>query len=534
MKRNANVGYLLKTNIRQNSLRHLLWMVVLVGVFTSAALKFHALFSTEEDIAAIVTTLKTPAMVSLFGEFTAPEPYRLANVFASEMLVFMGMFMVFMNISLAIKNTRMQEDSGLLEMVRARKVGRYSFITATLVEMIGINLVMGILYTAGLGAAQLDGATRSGDILMGGILAFVGIAFGCSALLFAQLANNARSATFISYLFFGICYLIRMLTDTVNPAFTWLSPFGWIEKTEIYTKDNYLPMVFLLLLALVFITLTYQSVKVRDIQSGWITLQVGKEKANRFFSTMNAFVFTTEKNSLLGWLVGVAILGASYGSIFNTVGDILGTNPTYQKLLGISAVHEANEQLLLNFLNMLALFFIILGALAGISAIYRLQTDEKKGYLEIIHAKAVSKTKIAMSYFLYGLLIGALVFSVALASAFFTGNALIEQPIALHYFFAMLGSGILAVEVFLCLAILLVGAFPKWTLIGWLYLGVAFLATFFAPLLNLSTRWSDISPLGWIKDVPMDNLSSQKISLMIGLSIVFFSVGIMGYRNRDI
>ncbi|MFM2489314.1 hypothetical protein ABW365_15690 [Enterococcus avium] len=123
MNSGAKTGFLLKANLKQNRIKHLIWIVILVGLFASASTKFNVLFGTQTDINAIVETLKTPAMVSLFGEFSAIEPYTTANVFASEMLVFMGMFMVFMNISLAISNTRAEEDSGLLEMVRSRTVG---------------------------------------------------------------------------------------------------------------------------------------------------------------------------------------------------------------------------------------------------------------------------------------------------------------------------------------------------------------------------------------------------------------------------
>ena len=64
---------MLKANLKQNRIKHLIWIVILVGLFASASTKFNVLFGTQKDIDAIVETLKTPAMVSLFGEFSAIE-----------------------------------------------------------------------------------------------------------------------------------------------------------------------------------------------------------------------------------------------------------------------------------------------------------------------------------------------------------------------------------------------------------------------------------------------------------------------------
>lgn len=37
---------LLRANMKQNRFKHLIWLVILVGLFASAALKFNVLFGT--------------------------------------------------------------------------------------------------------------------------------------------------------------------------------------------------------------------------------------------------------------------------------------------------------------------------------------------------------------------------------------------------------------------------------------------------------------------------------------------------------
>ena len=320
----TKTSYLLKANLKQNRIKHVIWLVLLVGLFAAAAMEFHVLFGTQEDINAIVETLKTPAMVSLFGEFSAEKSYTTATVFAHEMLVFLAMFMVFMNISLAISNTRTEEDSGLLEMVRSRTVGRLAPIYATILEILLINGSMGSLYVISLFVADLNGATIQGNFLMGIGLASCGMMFGFISLLMAQLANNSRSASFMSYGLYGFFYIIRMITDVTDPRWTWLSPVGWIQKTAIYTHDHWLPIALMIGLGLICLLIAVKIVERRDIGSGILAARNGKPKAGKLLSSPLGLVLTIERNSIIGWVFGGVILGAAYGSVFSTIGDIIG------------------------------------------------------------------------------------------------------------------------------------------------------------------------------------------------------------------
>ena len=534
MSSGAKTSYLLKANLKQNRIKHLVWIAILVGLFASASTKFNVLFGTQTDIDAIVATLKTPAMVSLFGEFSATKPYTTANVFASEMLVFMGMFMVFMNISLAISNTRAEEDSGLLEMVRSRTVGRLAPTYATVLEILLINGLMGILYVASLIAADLKGATMQGDILMGVSIASIGIMFGFISLLMAQMANNSRSANFMSYGLYGFFYIIRMMTDVTNPDWTWLSPVGWIQKTAIYTHDNWLPVILTLGLGLVCLFAAIKIVETRDIGSGVLAARDGKAKAGKLLSSPLGLILSVERNSIIGWIFGGAVLGAAYGSIFSTIGDIIGSNPTYRKILGVTQINEANRELILNFMNMLGMFFVVIAAISGILIILRLKSDEKKGYLEILHSKSISKTRLAFSYFGVGTIMSIVVFTATLAGAFFTGNSTLDDPIAMKYFWQTLIGFLPATLFFVGIATFLTGALPKLTNVLWIYLAGSILVKMFGPLLNLSDDIANISPLGWVGKIPVESVDNTVIVILLAAFLILTILGIVGYNKRDL
>lgn len=95
--------------------------------------------------------------------------------------------------------------------------------------------------------------------------------------------------------------------------------------------------------------------KTRDIGSGVLAARDGKGKAGRLLSSPLGLVLTIERNSIIGWIFGGAVLGAAYGSIFSTIGDIIGSNPTYRKIW-CNANSCSESRIDLEFLNMLGLF----------------------------------------------------------------------------------------------------------------------------------------------------------------------------------
>jgi ABC-2 type transport system permease protein len=529
-----HMGYLLKTNLKQNRLKSLVWLVVLVGLFAGAASKFNMLFGTESDIAAIVTTLKTPAMVSLLGEFTANTPYHTADVFASEMMIFMGIFMIFMNYGITVANTRAQEESGLTEMVRSRQVGRSASFVATFLEIFCLNVITGALYVVSLIAAQLNGATLAGDLLTGAILAAVGLFFGMASLLFAQLANSARTASFLGYIFFGICYIVRMVTDVTNPQLSWISPLGWLTKARIYSTNNWLPVVLLLAGTVVLFGATLTITKTRDIGAGLINIGDGKSKASRFLQSPLSLILKVERNSIIVWVVLLFILGGTYGSIFGTIGDIIGANPTYRKLLNVTQVNEANLQLLLSYINMISVFFVAVAAVSGLMIVFRLNGDEKKGYLEIVHSKMVSRLKLALSYYVVALGTAILGVVASVAATFIVGNTGIKDPIPMTYCWQTLGATIPAVVFFVSIAFFVVCVSPRFTGVVYGYLGISVVFRMFSTLLDLPKGLNNISPFGWLGEVPAESANSVAVVVLLVAFVVLSVLGLIGYQKRDL
>jgi Putative exporter of polyketide antibiotics len=217
----------------------------------AAAGKFDTLYGDAKSMASISTTLKSPAMVSMFGPFTAAKPYTSAIIYAAEMMVFMGLFTAMMNIYFAVKNSRNEEDNGVAELVSAHAVGRGSQLLAATIEIILINLIIGCVEALGLQASGMTGISANGSWLFGLSLAAFGIMFAAISLLCAQIVSSARSATMLSYGVLGILYVARMATDVKNPDLTWWTIFGWIEKLDVYHDNHWAPLLLMLGFAII-------------------------------------------------------------------------------------------------------------------------------------------------------------------------------------------------------------------------------------------------------------------------------------------
>ncbi|MDM8213825.1 ABC transporter permease [Enterococcus hirae] len=528
-------GYLLKANLKQNLRFILIWMLVLVLMIVSGAVKFQALFESDaKGVAKMIAMLKTPGMAGVFGALPSAGTESQATVFAGVMIVFMVILGALFMIPLAISNTRGQEEDGLLEMVRARNVGRTASLTAAIVELVGLNVLLGLLYFIGLSAAHLKGADLAGNLLFCLDLAVANLMFAALALLIAQLASSTRSATMLTYAIVAVIYLVRVVTDIKDPTLTWLSPMGWAQKTDAYTTNNFWPVILMLAAASLLAGAAAVISKNRDLGAGILPERSGRARASEWLRSVPALLIRTERNAIAAWLIGSVLFGAVFGSVIGNAGDVLKENPVYRKMLSIEQLNVADRTMTLSFMNMFILIFITLAIVAGAQLIFRLRHDDDHGYLDIIHAEKASRMKIAASYFGIGLLFAIIVYVLSIFVVFFIGNATLKTPLELKYLLRMMAAGIPAVTAFLGLAILLIGAVPRVASLFWIYMGSGLIVQLFGALLSLPKHAGAFTPFGWLNDTPLHAPQTLAIWLMMIATILLVAGGMLGYKRRDL
>lgn len=527
-------GLLIRLNLKRDWTKILIWVIALAGIFTAIAAKFDGIYSTQTAINAIVKTLKSPAMVSLFGAFTAKAPYTTAKIFATEMVVFMAIVMVIMNIMLAVATTRGEEDDGLLELVRAHAVGRLAPLTAGVAELTGLNLGLGLLYGAGLQLAGMPGADATGNWLIGFGLAAMGWLFGMLTLLVAQLADNAGETTMLSYAIFGVMYIARMSTDVSDPKTTWWVPFGWIEKLSIYQNNDWYPILWMLLFGLVCLVLAATLNWRRDLGAGLLATRQGRRTASPLLAGPTTLLWRESRTTLLAWTIGNLVLGAAYGSIFNTIGDLAKSNPMIKQLLGTSALAAANRVIVKNFIAVLAIVIVIVALIPAVQTMLKLVRDENKGYLHQLYATATSRWHVWASYTGFALVEAMLVYLAGLFGMYATGLTVMKAPIKWATYWQVWLAYLPAMLVMVAVASLLAGWLPKWRYLAWFWVLYGFFSLYLGSLIKLPSWAKKLTPLGFVNKVPIKTIDWSTSWWLLAITVLVLVIASLGYRRRDL
>jgi len=537
MTRFGRLGQLTRLNLRRDRFRILMWIILLAALMASVAWKFEDIYGTQSEIAAIKGTLASPGIVAMFGAFSFKGKVTTAEIFANEMLLFMGLIQVVMNLALSVHATRGEEDLGITELIRSHAVGTLAPLGAATLELVIVNGLLGVLYSVGLTAANMPGATTEGNWLIGIGLATTGLLFGLLGLLTAQLADHSASATGLAYALFGISYLARMITDVQNPKLTWWSPMGWVEKLAPYNAANWTPIWLSLLTGLILLSLAFRLNDRRDLGAGAITTRPGRRTASAFLRGPVSLLWRRERNVIIAWLLAVMIFGIAYGTVFNTIGDILKTNPTMQQVFGSTMVHEANHQVLLSFTSLLAIVMAAVATIPGMQLILKLHTDETRGWLEALYARPLSRTTLLFSHLGMAYLTSTLAYIGGLGGIVVMGDASlthVQDGISATEFWHGVAAQLPEIWVFLAISTLLVGCWPRLKPLSWAYLALGFISVYMGSLLKLPGWVKQLTPAGWMLRVPLHAMNWTTFSWMTGLAIVLIISGWVGYRRRDL
>lgn len=537
MRNLVKTGTLLRFNLRADWAKIAIWLICIAGLVLAVGFKFDSIYGSDSALATIKVTLNSASMVALLGAFDLPTQPTVAQVFGSEMLIFTSFVVIAMNFALGIAKTRGEEDRGMTEMLRARAIGRQSALASAAFELLIVNGLMTLILGGGLMLADIPGASVAGDWALSLGLGLNGLAFGMVGLLVAQLANNHSSATIFAYMLFLAAYIVRMMTDVANPDYSWWSPLGWLEKTQPYIDNNWWALLPMIVLAGASWLLAVGLVSRRDLGSGLIATHPGKRRASAFLGSPLALIWRLNRTMIICWLIGSAVLGATYGSIFSSIGDVMKSNPTIQTVFGSAAVHSANHMVILNYT---AIILLVIAALATIPAIQlatSLKRDERRGWLELMYAHQVSRTNIYFSGVMTAISVGLLTFWAGACGLILTGNATLShvaERVGQPEFWHAMVVGIPIVVLLTAVALLLTGLLPKLTVLAWLVLGYGFLSVYMGALLKLPDWAKQLTPFDWQPKVPVSQLDWGAFWLTLGAAVILIVVGWIGYQKRDL
>lgn len=256
----------------------------------------------------------------------------------------------------------------------------------------------------------------------------------------------------------------------------------------------------------------------------------GPSQASRFLERPLGLVIRLERTTIIGWTIGLFILGASYGSVFGDVDEFVKTSELYQQFLP----NIAGATVIGQFVAMLLSLMAMMAAVPALLIMLKLSAEEKVNRTEQLLASPVPRIEL-MGSFLGTALVTAVIMQVVSVVGLWAGaSAVVEDPFSLGS--ALKGALVYVpvIWVLVGLAALLIGFAPKVVNLTWLYLGYTFFAVYFGNLLKVPEWMRKLSPWGHIPNVPLEPVSPATVFTTLALSLALMGLGLYGYKKRDI
>lgn len=518
--------------LRRDWKKLFLWISLLsffAGGFVSSIQEIYG--RSAASLQGMFETLKNPAMVALCGPTKATSKgFSIPAMYAQEMLLFTSIFFAVMSIFHVICRTRQEEEDGIKELVNAFPVGSLSCTTALLFEIVFIYVVIAGMTTMILQFQHVPYMNFSSNLLFSVSLSLQGILWGVVALLGAQLFSYATSARSFSLITLGVLYLIRMGTDLKAEIFSWFNPLSWSYLVNVYVKDNYCPLLFVVLLSLFLVGVALFLEQVRDLGGSFFSEKEGRCDARKSFLSLHGLFFRLQKPLIFSWSIGLFILGGTYGSIFEDIGNFFKKSAIIKQMFLRNSRYSLQEQ----FMSTLCLIFAILSTIFALSSLMKLVSEEKRDRWSQVIAMPQNRAKFYFLHVVFAGFLGIIGQILSILGLYVAQYFVMRAPIS---FLGVLKAGIIwipAITFLIGILTCFIGFFPRFSFVIWGYVIFSFFVGYFDSLMKFPKILRRLDIFLYIPQLPVDTMNWESIIVVSLFSLGLILLGFVGYQRRDL
>lgn len=521
---------LLRFLLQRERVKLFIWILSLVIVTVATAGAFSGLYQNDQERQAMAETMQNPAMKALVGQGYGLDHYTNGAMMAHQMLLMTMVVVAIMNILLMVRLTRADEDEGQIEMLRALPIGRLAPINAAWLVIIGVNIILSLAVAIGLVSLGINSIDLSGSMVYGCALGVTGIFFAAVTMLFAQLSDNARGTMLLAFSMLGLAYFIRAIGDASNPAISWFSPLGLVLGTEAYVNNYWWPILLTGLLAAVIFIFSLYLNHIRDMGSGFMPSRPGKNVASRWLQTPIGLALRLQRIPIIAWMVGLFVIGASYGSVLGELDTFFEQNEMMRQMLATDDNISMTEQ----FLSMLMVIMAMIATIPVLMIIVKIKGEEKKQRTEPLLGRAVTRKKVLASYVIIAFTVSGIMPLLAVLGLATTGLAVMEIQTSFATLVKAMVVYLPALWLMLGVVVCLFGWAPRAISFSWFYLLYAFIVVYLGKLLKFPEWLAKLSPFAHIPELPVETLDFRPLIILTVLAIGLTVLGFVGYQKRDI
>lgn len=528
----VGLGTVLRFMLRRDRIRFPAWTLGLTLLLAYFATALQIVFPTVADLTAFTAFSSNPAAALLMGPGLGAAEVTLERFLAGTYGMYLIIGAALMNLLTVTRHTRVEEQSGRAELVRANVVGRHTLLTAAITVAVLMDVAVSVLtggLLVGLGFEAGGSWAFAASIGAAG-LTFAGIAAAC-----VQLTEFSRTAAGIAGAVLGGGFLVRGLGDMSEAQggdlgwLSWLTPIGWSQQVAPYLEDRWGPLAISVACFALFAGIGYALSARRDLAAGLVPARRGSADAASWLSSPFALAFRLQRASLIGWGLSLFAGGLAYGAFAQAMIDgFADAPPEFLVLFG------GEEDLLTGYLGLMGLLFAMVATVFAILSMQALRSEEFDGRAEPVLATAVSRTGWLGSWTAVSAIgIVWLLFAAGLGEA--TGVALSTGSGAL-FGDVLLGhvAHAAAVWVTLAVAALLYAVAPRLVPLAWVIFGYAFLVGFFGPMMDVPDAAVDVSPYEHIGEYPAEEISVGALLVLTAVAAVITAAALALFRRRDL
>lgn len=536
-----NTTKMIRFILRRDRVYLTLWILGLVSLATFFVPMMPDVLGDEQSRLILIEMMKNPAMIAIMG-----LPYDEGNgpLFSLFMMVWTALAIAIFNIFFIVRHTRKDEEEGRREIISSLPLGRNAGLAAALIVVFIANLIIGLLTAVIIPAFNVSGIDAEGAAVFAAAIAVCGLFFAALSSLFVQVFNSSRSTTIAAFLALGAFYLLRAAGDMESDyeILALVSPLGIIERTEAWYSNDLWPIFVLLALSLALMAIAYVLSSIRDIDTGILPQKTGSAHASATLRGEWSLAWRLTRGICIGWFFVMFFLGLTYGSIFNEMASFMDNNDVYSAMITGGAVAKA--ELMASFTSYLEMLMAVIAAIPVCMVVLKLWSEEKKGHLEQVLAKSVDRSYLMSGFVLIALALAVLLLLATPIGMYSAAALVMDSPPELSMMVKASLNYLPALLIFISLATLFVGAFPRFSPALWVYLGFCALVSYIGNIIDSSLAEHSLfdfleslfklSPFNLLPAWPIDEVSWTLSLVLIGAALLLSILGFIGYRKRDI
>lgn len=230
----------------------------------------------------------------------------------------------------------------------------------------------------------------------------------------AQLSQGGKGILGLSFAFLGVSYLVKAMGDVGNGMLFYLSPLGWVLQGVVYVNNYWGPVLFTMGAAVLVMGLSLYLNSIQDLEAGFIPPKPGRRTVSSLLQSPLGLALRLQRTTMTAWMVGVFVLGASYGSV-------LGDLETYLEvivLIQIMLFQVEGLSLTRQFLPMLMAVISMVCTIPVLLMILKRRGEESVNRLEHLLVRAVSRKRLLGSYLLLSLVASIMILFLGAAGLF--------------------------------------------------------------------------------------------------------------------